>query len=90
MTNGLIKQCTERIKLDIKHATWSNTSINLGALGRHALRDESITPQCQAEDASLILTTKGNHSTMSGGACFFEIDHEEHSLHNVRRSDVSS
>ena len=46
---------------------------------------ETITPQCQAEDTSLSLTTKGNHSTISGGACIFDIDHEEHSLHNVRR-----
>ena len=40
MTNGLIKQCTEQIKLDIKHATWSDTAVDIGSLGRHALRDK--------------------------------------------------
>ena len=40
MTNGLIEQCTERIKLDVKHATWSNAAIDLGYLGGHVLRDK--------------------------------------------------
>ena len=54
MTNGLIKQCTEQIKLDIT-CNLEHIDASLDIIEVMHLERQTITPQCQAEVEALIL-----------------------------------